>query len=222
MRNFITARYIGYVVGNVKSMEGGYGFRIKLIYKNGETLVEENSGYKSEKEAKWEREVAIKLLKKHQYIIQPDTTAEDYFNAWLGFVSPKLSKAMRQEYQDAVLYINQKYGKVKIRFWDAEHVVSVYKSAWKDSKTNHIIIRNVLKKALKFAKTVGYLSYDLEKDNLIFEEWFISNDMLSGSGEITMTEDGQPVYNLSAISKYIEELGIDGLYGKNKKRQKQK
>lgn len=69
---------------------------------------------------------------------------------------------------------------------------------------------------------MGYLSYDLEKDNLIFEEWFISNDMLSGSGEITMTEDGQPVYNLSAISKYIEELGIDGLHGKNKKRQKQK
>lgn len=216
MRNFITARYIGYVVGTVKSMEGGYGFRIKLIYKDGETLVEENTGYKSEKEAIWEREVSIKLLEKHQYVIQSDTTSEDYFSAWLEFVSPKLSKAIRQDYQDAVLYINQKYGKVKIHFWDAEHVVSVYKSAWKDSKTDHTIIRNVLKKALKFAKTVGYLSYDLEKDNLIFEEWFISNDMLSGSGEIAMTEDGQPVYNLSAISKYIEELGIDGLDGKNK------
>lgn len=146
MKNFITARYIGYVVGNVKSMEGGYSFRIKLIYKDGETLVEENTGYKSEKEAIWEREVSIKLLKKHQYIIQSDKTAEDYFNAWLDFVSPKLSKAMRQEYQDAVLYINQKCGKVKIHFWDAEHVVSVYKSAWKDSKTDHTIIRNVLKK----------------------------------------------------------------------------
>lgn len=54
--NFITARYIGYVVGNVKSMEGGYGLRIKLIYKDGETLVEENSGYKLEKEATCERE----------------------------------------------------------------------------------------------------------------------------------------------------------------------
>lgn len=54
--NFITARYIGYVVGNVKSMEGGYGLRIQPIYKDGETLVEENSGYKLEKEATWERE----------------------------------------------------------------------------------------------------------------------------------------------------------------------
>ena len=96
VKNFITARYIGYVVGNVKSMEGGYSFRIKLIYKDGETLVEENTGYKSEKEAIWEREVSIKLLKKHQYIIQSDKTAEDYFNAWLDFVSPKLSKADRK------------------------------------------------------------------------------------------------------------------------------
>lgn len=63
---------------------------------------------------------------------------------------------------------------------------------------------------------MGYLSYDLEKDNLIFEEWFISNDMLIGSGEITMTEDGQPVYNLSAISKYIEKLEIDSLNRKYK------
>ena len=161
--------------------------------------------------------MSIKLLKKHQYVIQPDTTAEDYFNAWLDFVSPKLSKAIRQDYRNAVLYINQKYGKVKIHFWDAEHVVSVYKSAWKDSKTDHTIIRNVLKKALKFAKTVGYLSYDLEKDNLIFEEWLISNDVLSGSGEIAMTEDGQPVYNLSAIGKHIEELGLDSLNEKNNK-----
>ena len=202
---------------NIKSMDGGYGFKIKLIYKDGETLVEGNSGYKSEQEATWEREVSIKLLKKHQYVIQPDTTAEDYFNAWLDFVSPKLSKAIRQDYRNAVLYINQKYGKVKIHFWDAEHVVSVYKSAWKDSKTDHTIIRNVLKKALKFAKTVGYLSYDLEKDNLIFEEWFISNDVLSGSGEIAMTEDGQPVYTLSAIGKHIEELGLDSLNEKNNK-----
>ena len=202
---------------NIKSMDGGYGFKIKLIYKDGETLVEGNSGYKSEQEATWEREVSIKLLKKHQYVIQPDTTAEDYFNAWLDFVSPKLSKAIRQDYRNAVLYINQKYGKVKIHFWDAEHVVSVYKSAWKDSKTDHTIIRNVLKKALKFSKTVGYLSYDLEKDNLIFEEWFISNDVLSGSGEIAMTEDGQPVYNLSAIGKHIEELGLDSLNEKNNK-----
>lgn len=202
---------------NITSMDGGYGFKIKLIYKDGETLVEGNSGYKSEQEATWEREVSIKLLKKHQYVIQPDTTAEDYFNAWLDFVSPKLSKAIRQDYRNAVLYINQKYGKVKIHFWDAEHVVSVYKSAWKDSKTDHTIIRNVLKKALKFAKTVGYLSYDLEKDNLIFEEWFISNDVLSGSGEIAMTEDGQPVYNLSAIGKHIEELGLDSLNEKNNK-----
>lgn len=202
---------------NIKSMDGGYGFKIKLIYKDGETLVEGNSGYKSEQEATWEREVSIKLLKKHQYVIQPDTTAEDYFNAWLDFVSPKLSKAIRQDYRNAILYINQKYGKVKIHFWDAEHVVSVYKSAWKDSKTDHTIIRNVLKKALKFAKTVGYLSYDLEKDNLIFEEWFISNDVLSGSGEIAMTEDGQPVYNLSAIGKHIEELGLDSLNEKNNK-----
>lgn len=63
---------------------------------------------------------------------------------------------------------------------------------------------------------MGCLSYDLEKDNLIFEEWFISNDMFIGSGEITITEDGQPVYNLSAISKYIEKLEIDSLNRKNK------
>lgn len=62
MKNFITARYIGYVVGNVKSMGGGYGFRIELIYKDGETLIEENAGYKSEKEAKWEREVSMNII----------------------------------------------------------------------------------------------------------------------------------------------------------------
>ena len=77
-------------------------------------------------------------------------------------------------------------------------------------------MRDVLKKALKFAKKAGYLSYNLERDKLVFEKWFISDDTLSGSGDIEMTEDGQPVLDISTISEYIKELGLDCLNGKNK------
>lgn len=51
---------------------------------------------------------------------------------------------------------------------------------------------------------------------MVFEEWFISDDTLSGSGDIEMTEDGQPVLDISTISEYIKELGLDCLNGKNK------
>ena len=216
MKNLITAPYIGYVVGNVKPIEVGYGFKIKLIYKGGDTLVEVKVGYDSEQEAEWAREVNTKLLKNHRYVIQLDTSAEEFFEGWLDFISSKLSEATWQAYREAITYINQKCGKAKLHFWCGWDIVAIYKSAWGDPAIDHKAVRDVLKKALKFAKKAGYLSYDLERDKLIFEEWFISDDTLSGSGDIEMTEDGQPVLDISAISEYIKELGLDCLNGKNK------
>ena len=193
MKNFITAPYIGYVVGNVKPMGGGYGFKIKLIYKGGDILVEEKVGYGSEQEAAWAREVNTKLLKNHRYVIQLDTRAEEFFEAWLDFISSKLSEATCQAYREAVTYINQKCGKAKLHFWCGWDIVAIYKSAWRDPTIDHKAVRDILKKALKFAKKAGYLSYNLERDQLIFKEWFISDGTLSGSGDIEKNEDGQPV-----------------------------
>lgn len=74
------------------------------------------------------------------------------------------------------------------------HIVSIFKGAIKCPMIESKFVKEVLKKALKFAKRVGYISYNPAKDDQMFTSWFLADDRLSSLEDIETNGEGWPIW----------------------------
>lgn len=210
MNQFLKDRYINFSITEVVQTGDGYGFEIQLHYKDGSTVRLSEPSCSSAGEAEKSRKEHEKSLRNHSYIIDPDLRVSEFFEVWLSQVAtPKISKAVFSAYENAVQYIVGRYGRLRLSLMSEAHIVSIFKGAVECPMQEPEFVKEVLKKALKFAKKVGYISYDPARDEMLFSAWFIGDDGLSSADDIETSEDGWPIWDCGEIiDEYIKELGM--------------
>lgn len=210
MNQFLKDRYIDFGITEVVQTGDGYGFEIQLHYKDGSTVRLSGPSCSSAGEAEKSRKEHEKSLRNHSYIIDPDLRVSEFFEAWLSQVAtPKISKAVFSAYENAVQYIVGRYGRLRLSLMSEAHIVSIFKGAVECPMQEPEFVKEVLKKALKFAKKVGYICYDPARDEMLFSAWFIGDDGLSSADDIETSEDGWPIWDCGEIiDEYIKELGM--------------
>lgn len=211
MKKFLRDRYCDFTVTEIVQKGEIYGFEIQLICKNGDKLQFSSPPCKSVEEAELFQESHIKTLANHSYIIDSDMKVREFFEAWLQEIAkPRASQAVYCAYEAAVEYIVERYGRLILSRMSEVHVVSIFKGAVKCPMIEAEFVKEVLKKALKFAKRVGYIPYNPAKDKQMFSSWFIADDRLSGLEEIETSEEGWPIWDYGEMmDEYIKGLGIE-------------
>ena len=76
-------QYVDYTVYSVTNIKGKYGFRVKLIYDDGTSDIQQKSGYKTKKEAENDKKIITAQLYNKTYIVYPNVKVEDYLLYWL-------------------------------------------------------------------------------------------------------------------------------------------
>lgn len=213
MKQFLKDRYIDFDITKVSQTGDMYCFEIQLLYRDGQTIRFSGPSCSSEVEAEQLRKEHVKRLKNHSYILDPDFRVGEFFEAWLKQIAkPKVSGAVFSAYANAVQYIVERYGRLKLCLMSEAHVVSIFKGAVECPLREPEFVKEVLKKALKFAKKVGYINYDPARDEMLFSAWFIADDRLSSSDDIKTSEDGWPIWDCGEIiDEYIKEMGMEFL-----------
>lgn len=174
MEQFLKDRYINFDITEVTQIGDTFCFEIQLLYRNGQKVRFSGPSCSSAAEAEQSRKGHEKRLKNHSYIINFDLRVSEFFEAWLSqVVKPKISKAVFSAYENAVQYIVGRYGKLRLSLMSEAHVVSIFKGSIESPLQEPEFVKEVLKKALKFAKKVSYINYDPARDELLFSAWFI-------------------------------------------------
>lgn len=211
MKKLLRDRYCDFTVTEIVRKGELYGFKIQLICKDGDKLQFSSPPCKSVEKAKYSRENHIKILANHSYIIDPDMRVKEFFEAWLQEIAkPRASQAVYCASEAAVEYIVERYGRLILSRMSEAHVVSIFKGAVKCPTLEAEFVKDVLKKALKFAKRVGYIPYNPAKDEQLFYSCFIADDRLSGLENIVTSGEGWPIWDYGEmIDKYIKGLEIE-------------
>ena len=78
-----TQRYVDWKVYNVTPIKNKYGFRVKLIYADGTSTIQQKSGYTSKKAAEQARTEIIGQLYANAYVVYENILLEEFLEFWL-------------------------------------------------------------------------------------------------------------------------------------------
>lgn len=211
MKKLLRDRYCGFTVTEIVRKGEVYGFEIQLICKDGGKIQFSSPPCKSVEEAEYSRENHIKTFANHSYIIDSDMRVKEFFEAWQQEIAKaRASQAVYCAYEAAVEYIVERYGRLILSRMSEAHVVSIFKGAAKCPTIEVEFVKEVLKKALKYAKRIGYIPYNPAKEEQLFSPWFIADDRLSGLEEIETSEEGWPIWDYGEMmDEYIKGVGIE-------------
>lgn len=211
MKKMLRDRYCNFAVTEIVQKGKAYSYEIHLICKDGDRVQFSGPPCKSVGEAERFRENHIEALENHSYIIDSDMRVKEFFEAWLlEIVKPRASQAVYCAYETAIQYIVKRYGRLRLSLMSEAHIVSILKGAVKCPMIKSEFIAEVLRKALKFAKRVGYIPYNPAKDEQLFASWFLADDRLSGLEDMETSGEGRPIWDYGImVNEYIKELGID-------------
>lgn len=211
MKKLLQDRYCNFAVTEIVQKGEAYSYEIHLICKDGGRAQFSSPPCKSVEEAERFRENHIEALENRSYIIDPDMRVKEFFEAWLlEIAKPRVSQAVYCAYKTAIQYIVKRYGRLRLILMSEAHIVSILKGAVKCPMIESEFVAEVLRKALKFAKSVGYIPYNPAKDEQIFTSWFLADDRLSGLEDMETSGEGRPIWDYGImVNEYIKELGVD-------------
>ena len=111
-----TQRYVDWKVYNVTSIKNKYGFRVKLIYADGTSTIQQKSGYTSKKAAEQARTEIIGQLYANAYVVYENILLEEFLEYWLEDVMrPKMKNSSYVAYRNSIhRHIKPHLGKVKL------------------------------------------------------------------------------------------------------------
>ena len=91
-------QYVDYTVYSVTKIKEKYGFRIKLIYDDGTSDIQQKSGYTTKKDAENDKKIITAQLYNRTYIVYPNVKVEEYFLYWLENVMRNREKFSYNSY----------------------------------------------------------------------------------------------------------------------------
>lgn len=211
MKKLLRDRYCNFAVTEIVQKGEAYSYEIHLICKDGDRIQFSGPPCKSVEEAERFLKNHIETLENHSCIIDSDMRVKEFFEAWLQeIVKPRASQAVYCAYETAIQYIVKRFGRLRLSLMSEAHIVSIFKGAVECPVIESEFVKEVLRKALKFAKRVAYIPYNPAKDDRLFASWFIADDRLSGLKDIETSGKGWPIWDYGEmVDGYIKELGID-------------
>lgn len=151
-----------YAVTKIKSM---YGFRIKLIYDDETTDVQQKSGFKTKKEANEVRDRVIAELYNHSYVVYSNIKVAEYFNYWLEEVMKKREKFSYNSYMSyrniIKNYIIPSYGNLKMTSINQAHIRRIYNKVALKSQSIVKLLKTIMNNALEYAKYKNVVSINM-------------------------------------------------------------
>ncbi len=146
-------QYIDFKVYSVTSIKKKYGFRVVLIYEDGEKCIQK-SGYKTKKEANNARNVIIAELHNGTFIVNNYFKVKDFFTFWLEkYMKPdKLTADSYDSYKNIVYnHIIPCLGNIDMKLLNSGHIQKLYNEKAVYSQNIARICKTVVNSALKFA-----------------------------------------------------------------------
>ena len=146
-------RYIDFKVYDVTKIKSKYGFRIKLIFNDNTTKIQQKSGFKTIRSAKEERDKIIGELYKGVYSYQVNIKFKDFLISWLeDEMKLKVTDNTYNTYKNIVYnHIIPKIGNIYMDVLNQGHIQKFYNS---EAEYSYFILRllnTVLKCSLDFA-----------------------------------------------------------------------
>lgn len=161
IENYLRKQYINFTVYNVIPIKKNYGFRIKLVYEDGNRIIQK-SGFKTKKEANLAREITIAELYSGTFVIENNLTVKEYFEYWLEEVKRfEITADSYDAYKNVVYnYINKFIGKVKLINLNSAHIQNFYNEVANISHSVAKLSKTVINSGITYAIKKG-----LAKDN---------------------------------------------------------
>ena len=162
-------QYVDYIVYGVTKIKDKYGFRVKLIYDDGTTELQQKSGYKTKKDAENDRNIIVAQLYNRSYAVYPKSVSvKDFFEYWLEEVMAKREKFSYNSYlsyRNIIRnYLIPFCGNVKLTTLNISHIEKFYKKVSDKSDTIARLSKTVLKTGLEYAEHKGVINKNIAID----------------------------------------------------------
>lgn len=166
--------YIDWKISGVMKLRNSFGYRVTLILSDGTKKVQQKSGYTTEKEAQWGRDLAVAQLHSNSYVTDKGLAVRDYFANWLDSVVKSRCKASTYSsyYYTLRNHIYPHIGGVKLTELTKAHILYLYRLVGEKYESVVKQCRVILKTGLRLAKQNHLISVDPAKDILIPKDIF--------------------------------------------------
>ena len=147
-------QYIDFKVYSVTPIKKKYGFRIILIYENGEEKPMQKSGYATKKEANNARNIAITELHNGTFVVNCNVNVKQFFTYWLEKVMrPSILTSDSYDAYKNIVYnhIIPSLGTLKMTTLSRSHIQKFYNEKTQFSHNVAKLCKAVMNTALKYA-----------------------------------------------------------------------
>lgn len=147
-------QYIDFKVYSVTPIKKKYGFRIILIYENGEEKPMQKSGYATKKEANNARNIAITELHNGTFVVNCNVNVKQFFTYWLEKVMrPSILTSDSYDAYKNIVYnhIIPSLGTLKMTTLSRGHIQKFYNEKTQFSHNVAKLCKAVMNTALKYA-----------------------------------------------------------------------
>lgn len=152
---------LGWKIGNVMSIGESYGFRIKLIFEQGEKI-QQRSGFLKKRDAERARDLTVAEFYSNCYVLDRSISVESFYIDWLERVKrPLLTNDSYQTYRNCVYnYIVPFMGHVRMAEIKRKHVELLYQHTVERSFSVAKVLKTVITSSMKYATEQHYISYN--------------------------------------------------------------
>lgn len=159
-------RYVEWKVNGVMQIKDAYGYRVKLIYADGSELVQQKSGFHTEKEAEAARMETIGQLYSNTYVVYEKISVKAFYEFWLEYVMrPNVSNDTYKGYKSKIKnHIIPQIGKKKLSTISRADVQKLYNKIFKKSKSVVRVVKTIIGTSMKFALENKMISYNPAED----------------------------------------------------------
>lgn len=146
-------RYVDWKVYNVTPIKNKYGFRIKLIYEDGSSRIQQKSGYASKRLAEHAKTEVIGQLYSNSYVVYDNIVLEEFLDFWLeNVMRPKMKNTSYVSYKTTIQkHIIPHLGKIKLTKLNRGHVQKLYNTEIKISESMTRKVKTIMNTSMRYA-----------------------------------------------------------------------
>ena len=160
--NINNSKYIDYKVYEVTKIKDKYGFRIKLLFADGTSTIQQKGGYNSIKEAKKERDIILGQLYSGEYIYQKKISVKDFYIFWLeNDIRIRCTDNTYVSFKNTIYkHIIPSIGNVTLSLLNQGQIQKLYDKETESSNYAVRLTKNVLELGLKFALNKNLINHN--------------------------------------------------------------
>lgn len=145
--------YVDFKVTGIMPIKKNFGFRVALIYENGDEKVKQHASYKTISSAKKGRDQIVSQLYNNTYVVYSNILVKEFLEYWYDYViKHRLTSNSRTTYENCInKHIVPKIGKIKLVELNKGHVNKLYTELAKKYKSIPRIAKTILNTSMRYA-----------------------------------------------------------------------